>query len=221
MFPVQLVHNEEVVEYPVVQASLTRRYTDLSLRFIEANRDRPFFLYLPHAMPHKPLAASDDFYSPETRDDLYADVIAELDAAVGQMLDKLEEWQLDKTTLVLFLSDNGPWFGGSTGGLRGMKGKTWEGGLRVPLIARLPGVIPAGVVNDQPAASIDILPTICRLVGLGVPEDRVIDGRDIMPLWKDPPAHSPHEAIYGMQGQNLATIRSGKWKLHVRVPVPP
>jgi uncharacterized sulfatase len=218
MFPVQLVRNETVVEYPVAQSMLTQRYTAAAIRFIESNKDRPFFLYLPHAMPHKPLAASDNFYTPETRDDLYADVIAELDWSVGEILSRLKELNLDKRTLVIFTSDNGPWYGGSTGGFRGMKGRTWEGGLRVPMIARMPGVIPAGVVNHEPAASIDVFPTICTLAGAPIPEDRIIDGTDIMPMLKDSGAPSPHEAIYGMQGSNLATIRSGKWKLLVRNP---
>ena len=221
MFPVQLVRDESVVEYPVVQARLTQRYTDHTLRFIEKNRDRPFFIYLPHAMPHKPLAASDNFYTPQTHGDLYADVMSELDASVGRVLDKLNQLSLDDKTLVIFTSDNGPWYGGSTGGLRGMKGKTWEGGLRVPMIARMPGVIPGGIVNDAPAATIDILPTICNLLGLAPPSDRVIDGRDIMPMLKNASAPSPHEAIWGMQGGSLATLRSGKWKLHVRSPGPP
>ena len=220
MFPVQLVHNESVVEYPVVQASLTRRYTDHALRFIEQNRDQPFFIYLPHAMPHKPLAVSDDFYTPESRDNLYADVIAELDASVGRVRDKLRELSLDEQTVVIFTSDNGPWYGGCSGGLRGMKGKTWEGGLRVPMIACMPGVIPAGVVNDAPAATIDLLPTLCGLVGVEPPGDRVIDGLDIMPMLTDATAPSPHDAIFGMQGELLATIRSGPWKLHVRSPGP-
>ncbi len=102
-----------------------------------------------------------------------------------------------------------------------MKGRTWEGGLRVPLIARFPGVIPPGIVNDQPTASIDILPTICHLVGVPVPDDRVVDGRDILPLLKEADAKSPHDAIYAMQGKYLATIRAGKWKLHVRNPGKP
>ena len=220
MYPVQLVHNETVVEYPVVQATLTERYTEKALGFIEQNQQRPFFLYLAHAMPHKPLAASDDFYTPESREDLYADVIAELDWSVGQVLDKLDQLDLDRKTLVIFTSDNGPWYGGSTGGLRGMKGKTWEGGLRVPLIARLPGVIPSGVLNDEPAASIDILPTICGLTGVSLPADRVLDGHDMMPLLRDAAARSPHEAVFGMQGGSLATIRSGKWKLHLLSPGP-
>jgi arylsulfatase A-like enzyme len=220
MFPVQLVRNEEVIEYPVVQASLSRRYTDLTLDFIERNRERPFFVYLPHAMPHKPLAVSDDFYTPETPDNLYADTIAELDHEVGRVLDKLKALKLDRKTLVLFLSDNGPWFGGSTGGLRGMKARTWEGGLRVPMIARMPGIIPAGIVNDTPSGSIDILPTICRLTGARLPKDRTIDGRDLMPFLKDSQATESLRPIFGMQGANLATIRLGKWKLHVRSPGP-
>lgn len=220
MFPVQLVHNESVVEYPVVQATLTQRYTERATRFIEANQDQPFFVYLPHAMPHKPLAASDNFYTYDTPDNLYADVIAELDHSVGRVLAKLKELSLEENTLVIFTSDNGPWYGGATGGLRGMKGKTWEGGLRVPMIARMTGVIPSGVVNDAPAATVDILPTLCNLAGVAVPDDRTIDGRDIMPLLSDADASSPHDAIFGMQGDSLATIRSGKWKLHVRSPGP-
>ncbi len=220
MFPVQLVRNESVAEYPVVQASLTRRYTDHALKFMEQNKDRPFFIYLPHAMPHKPLAVSDNFYTPETRGDLYADVISELDASVGEVLEKLQQLSLDDRTLVIFTSDNGPWYGGSTGGLRGMKGKTWEGGLRVPMIARMPGVIPGGIVNDSVAATIDVLPTICKLAGVQQPVDRIIDGVDIMPLLKDSSVLSPHDAVFGMQGDTLATIRVGKWKLHVRSPGP-
>jgi len=220
MRPVQLVENEKVVEYPVIQSTLTKRYTQRAIDFIERNfrRNRPFFLYLPHAMPHKPLAASEDFYTPVTPDDLYADVIRELDFSVGQILEKLKQLGLDDNTLVLFTSDNGPWYGGSTGGLRGMKARTWEGGLRVPMIARWPGKILAGLVNDSPAGSIDVFPTILNAAGVDVPRDRVIDGKDIWPLLTSARAESPHEALFGMQGPNLATIRSGKWKLHVRSP---
>ncbi|MDG1897703.1 MAG: sulfatase [Fuerstiella sp.] len=216
MFPVQLVHNENVVEYPVVQASLTQRYTQQAVDFIRTNKDRPFFLYLPHAMPHKPLAVSDEFYTPETRDNLYADVIAELDANVGRILDEVSDLGIEQNTLVIFTSDNGPWFGGSTGGLRGMKARTWEGGLRVPMIARMPGTIAAGLISDEPAATIDVLPTVCQLTNTSAPADRIIDGRNILPLLQRPAAKSPHNAIFGMQGANLATIRSGRWKLHVR-----
>ena len=220
MFPVQMVKNEEVTEYPVDQGKLTQLYTDLTLDFAKRNRDHPFFVYLPHAMPHKPLAVSDDFYTPDTPDNLYADVIAELDHSVGLLLDGLEELGLKENTLVLFTSDNGPFYGGSSGGLRGMKGKTWEGGLRVPMIAYMPGTIPPGIVNHHPAATVDILPTACKLTGSPVPDDRVIDGRDIIPMFKSRSEESPHEAIYGMSGRNLAVIRSGKWKLHVLNPGP-
>ncbi len=220
MRPVQLVENEEVVEYPVVQATLTKRYTERALDFVERchRLDCPFFLYLPHAMPHKPLAASDDFYTPETPDDLYADVIRELDWSVGQILEKLKALGIDDNTMVVFTSDNGPWYGGSTGGLRGMKGHTWEGGLRVPMIARWPGRIPAGLVNDAVAASVDILPTFLKAAGVAVPRDRKIDGEDLWSVLTSADAESPHEAVFGMQGPNLATVRSGRWRLHVRSP---
>jgi len=220
MRPVQLVENETVIEYPVIQATLTKRYTERALDFIDRSykRRRPFFLYLPHAMPHKPLAASEDFYTPDTPADLYADVMRELDWSVGQILAKLRQLGLEENTLVLFTSDNGPWYGGNTGGLRGMKGRTWEGGLRVPLIARWPGKIPAGVVNNSLAGSTDIFPTILKAAGLDVPKDRVIDGESIWPLLTSSNAQSPHEAIFGMRGTNLMTVRSGKWRLHVRSP---
>ncbi len=220
MFPVQLIENETVVEYPVVQATLTERYTARAIDFIERHHDEPFFLYLPHAMPHKPLAVSDHFYTPASRDNLYADVIRELDASVGRLLEALRAQQIDERTLVIFTSDNGPWYGGSTAGLRGMKGRTWEGGLRVPMIARMPGTIPPGVVNDAPAGTIDVLPTVCQLTGARLPQDRQLDGRDLLPILQDSAAAGPHQAIFGMRGDSLATIRAGRWKLHVRNPGP-
>jgi uncharacterized sulfatase len=220
MRPVQLVEDDRVVEYPVVQATLTKRYTQRALSFVERScRDnRPFFLYLAHAMPHKPLAASEDFYTPETPDDLYADVIRELDWSVGQVLSRIRQLGIAGDTMVLFLSDNGPWYGGSTGGLRGMKALTWEGGLRVPMIAWWPGRIPAGRTSDAVAGTIDVLPTILKAVGLTSPDERKIDGRDLWPLLTTPDAESPHQALFGMQGPNLATVRSGRWRLHVRSP---
>jgi uncharacterized sulfatase len=171
-------------------------------------------------MPHKPLAASEDFYTPETREDLYADVIRELDWSVGQILKALSDRGLDNNTMVVFTSDNGAWNGGSTGGLRGMKGSSWEGGIRVPMIARLPGQIPGGVVQNGIAGTIDIFPTFCKLAGAKIPNDRTIDGLDILPMMKNASAKTPHEAIFAMQGAFLAMVRSGKWKLHVRTPQP-
>jgi len=216
MRPVELIDGEEVVEYPVVQALLTKKYTERAIRFIRGHRDRPFFLYLPHAMPHKPLAASEAFYK-QSSSGLYGDVIAELDWSVGEILRTLKETGLDEKTLVIFTSDNGPWFGGSTGNLRGMKGKTWEGGIRVPMIARWPGMIPSGRVISEPCGSIDIFPTVLKAAGATLPEDHSIDGKDIMPVWcADAP--TPHDALFAMQGGNLMTVRSGQWKLHVHPP---
>ena len=136
---------------------------------------------------------------------------------MGQVLEKIQELGLDRQTLVIFLSDNGPWFGGSTGGLRGMKAQTWEGGIRVPFIARWPGHIPEGHERDAVAGSIDVFPTVLQAAGLPLPDGPEIDGRDLMPvLTSDAP--SPHEAVYAMSGKDLRTVRSGRWKLHVRPP---
>jgi uncharacterized sulfatase len=212
MRPVELRANEERFEYPVEQTTLTQRYTDRALAFIETHKDRPFFLYLPHAMPHKPLAASESFYQ-KGGAGLYGDVIAELDDAVGRVLAKLKELKLDERTLVLFTSDNGPWYGGSSGNLRGMKGQNWEGGIRVPLIARWPGKILPGRVSHEPAIMMDLFVTTLTAAGIDLPQDRTIDGRDIMPLLTSD-AKSPHEAIFSVQGKNLRTIRAGRWKLH-------
>jgi arylsulfatase A-like enzyme len=213
MRPVQLIDGEKVVEYPVVQATLTKRYTDRALSFIERNKDKPFFLYFAHAMPHKPLAASEKYYL-KSGAGLYGDVISELDASVGRVLAKLKELKLDDNTFVVFTSDNGPWFGGSTGGLRGMKGTSWEGGYRVPFIARWPGTIPARHVNNEPAIMMDLFATTLKVCGIAAPSDRVIDGSDIRPLLTSD-AKSPHEVIVGAQGPRLATVRDARWKLHV------
>ena len=216
MRPVQLIDGDRVVEYPLVQATLTERYTKRALEFIERQREQPFFLYLAHAMPHKPLAASEHYYK-KSDGGLYGDVMAELDAGVGAVLDALHEVGLDERTLVLFTSDNGAWFGGSTGGLRGMKGSTYEGGVRVPLIAHWPGRIPAGHVSDQLAGTIDLFPTVAQAAGIPLPGDRKFDGRDIWPLLTGA-ANSPHQALFGHQASRLATVRDGRWKLHVLPP---
>jgi len=134
------------------------------------------------------------------------------------VLRRLKDHGLDEDTLVLFLSDNGAWYGGSTGGLRGMKARPWEGGLRVPMIARWPGRIPQGVVSQGICGIIDIFPTVLEAAGVRAPGDRVIDGRNILPMLSAANAPSPHEAIYAMSGPYLHMIRSGRWKLHVRTP---
>lgn len=216
MRPVELIDGETRVEYPVVQATLTKRYTERAIRFMTANKDRPFFLYLPHAMPHKPLAASEAFYK-KSGAGLYGDVISELDWSVGMILDKLKELNLEKKTFVIFTSDNGPWFGGYSGGLRGMKGQQWEGGIRTPMIARWPGVIPPGQTISETAGSIDVFPTALALAGAPLPQDRTIDGRDIMPMLTRK-APSPHEILIAQSGPKVTTVVSGRWKLHVKAP---
>ncbi len=212
MRPVHLYDGDRLTRTLVVQTSLTKMYTERALKIIDENKSKPFFLYLAHAMPHKPLAASERFYRASGAG-LYGDVMAELDWSVSQILDKLKDLELDEQTLIIFSSDNGPWFGGSTGGLRGMKGQTWEGGLRVPLIARWPGHIPEGHVSDEPAVILDVFTTVLNAAGIPIPTDRPIDGKDIMPLLTSD-AKSPHESVYSMKGETLCTVRSGKWKLH-------
>jgi uncharacterized sulfatase len=219
MHRVELMDNEKVAEYPVVQATLTRRYTEKALEFLVRNKDRPFFLYLPHAMPHKPLACSEAFYRKGSAG-LYGDVMAELDWSVGQVLAKLKELGLDKNTLVIFTSDNGPWYGGSTGGLRGMKGQNWEGGLRVPFIVAWPGHIPAGHESHEPAIMMDVFATTLAAAKIAPPKDRVLDGKNIMPLLTSK-AKSPHPAVFSFKGEKVSTVRSGKWKLHLLPPAAP
>lgn len=216
MRPVMLCRDEQAVEYPVVQSYLTQRYTGEAVEFIRKNQNQPFFLYLPHAMPHKPLAASEKFYTPETRDDLYSDVVRELDWSVGQVIQTIRNLGIADNTLVVFSSDNGPWFGGSTGGLRGMKGSNWEGGTRVPGIFWWPGHIPGDRVITAPCATIDVFPTVTRLAGCAAGPNS-IDGHDIMSLL-DGSATSMKRQIYAWSGTTLGSIREGKWKLHVAMP---
>jgi uncharacterized sulfatase len=216
MRPVRLLDGEQEVEYPVVQATLTRRYTERAIRFIERNRSRPFCLYLAHSMPHKPLACSESFYN-KSGAGLYGDVLAELDWSVGQVLTKLKDLGLDERTLVVFTSDNGPWYGGSTGGLRGMKSTTWEGGFRVPCIFRWPGRLTAGAVCRDLAVTMDLFATALAAAGVSAPKDRVIDGKDLLPLFSGK-EHAGQSVVFGHEGPRIATVRDSRWKLHVLPP---
>ncbi|MBX9789570.1 MAG: sulfatase-like hydrolase/transferase [Pirellulales bacterium] len=217
MRPVQLVDGRQVVEYPLVQATLTERYTKRALEFIERRRQQPFFLYIAHAMPHKPLACSEKFYK-QSGAGLYGDALAELDDSVGQVLAKLVDVGIDDRTMVIFTSDNGPWCGGSSGGLRGMKGTSWEGGFRVPCLVRWPGKVAAGRVVDEPAVMMDLFETVWEGAGLTEQRARATDGRSLWPwLAVNASAETPplHEFILGQHGGQLATIRDRRWKLHV------
>lgn len=213
MRPVQVLEGTEVAEYPVVQATLTTRYAKRATDFIQRHAKKPFFLYFAEAMPHKPLAASEKHYL-KTPGGLYGAALADLDDSVGAVLDALKQNGVDENTLVLFSSDNGAWFGGSCGGLRGMKGTSWEGGYRVPMIARWPGKIPAGRVNKELAVMMDLFATVLAATATKMPDDRVLDGHDLMPILAgDGP--SPHDFVFGHQGPKLVTIRDARWKLHL------
>jgi arylsulfatase A-like enzyme len=217
--PLPLIEGEKVIGLMPDQTQLTTRYTDHAVRFIERNRDRPFFLYVAHNMPHVPLHVSDKFKGKSARG-LYGDVIMEIDWSVGQILDALKKNGLDRKTLVVFTSDNGPWLlygnhAGSALPLREGKMTTFDGGLREPCIMRWPGKIPPGTVCHELAATMDLLPTMAKLAGAEVPADRVIDGRDIWPLMSsEPGAKTPHEAYFYYWNKHLQAVRSGKWKLH-------
>ena len=217
---VPLMRNEEVIEYPANQPALTERYTEEVVKFITANKDKPFFVYLPHTMPHYPLHVSERFKG-KSAGGLFGDVIECIDWSVGQILAALKKLGLDEKTLVIYTSDNGP-AAGSAGPLRGKKGSTWEGGMREPCIMRWPGKVPAGSTCGELATIMDLLPTLAKLAGTAAPTDRVIDGKDIAPLIAGTAgAKSPHEAFFyhTAQGQ-LAAVRCGKWKLHLKPPQP-
>lgn len=209
--------NKEVS--PKDQVNLTTDYTNKAVDFINRNKKRPFFLYVAHSMPHVPLFVSDKFKG-KSKQGLYGDVIMEIDWSVGQIVKAIDDNKLSRRTLILFTSDNGPWLsygnrGGSAGPLREGKGTTWEGGQRVPCIARWTDQIAPGSICHEPAMHIDLFPTIARLINVQGPKHR-IDGRDIASLFSTPTvAKSPHEAYYFYWGQELQAIRSGKWCLHL------
>lgn len=212
-----LYRNEQVIERPADQTSLTRRYMEESISFIQRNKNKPFLLYLPHTFPHIPLYASKDFKGKSPRG-LYGDVVEELDHSVGQILKALRDMEIDQNTLVVFSSDNGPWTahqlaGGSAGLLRGGKGSTWEGGMRVPGIAWGPGIVHPKQVITSPASLMDLF-TTCTLLGGGqVPRDREIDGVDLRPVLKGIGAN-PRNDMFFYRGQQLFAARVGDFKAH-------
>lgn len=219
--PLPLIENETAINPDVTpedQEKLTAAYTERAVKFIDANKDRPFFLYVAHTFPHVPLFVGEKFRGSSPQG-LYGDVIQEIDWSVGEILATLNKHGLANDTLVLFTSDNGPWLNygnhaGSAGPLREGKGTCWEGGVRVPCVARWPGRIPAGSVCHEPVMTIDLLPTVAKLIGAELPK-LPIDGKDIGPLLRNEPgAKCPHEAYYFyFQVNQLQALRSGKWKL--------
>jgi len=211
-----LYRNEELVERPADQTTLTRRYTEEATQFIRAHKQGPFFLYFAHTFPHVPLFASSRFHG-QSRRGLYGDVVEELDWSVGQVLETLRKEGLAENTFVFFTSDNGPWLiqgqaGGSAGPLREGKGSTWEGGMREPGIAWWPGRISAKVTHEL-ACTMDLFPTCLKLAGPEIPKDRIIDGVDMAPiLFGSGP--SQREDFFYYRGAQLYAVRKGQFKAH-------
>jgi uncharacterized sulfatase len=223
--PLELYRDARPIEHPVDQSTLTERYTEEAVRFIRSAGQRPFFLYLPYAMPHLPISASARFRG-RSRAGLYGDVIETLDWSAGEILKTLREQGVDENTMVVFTTDNGPWLNlpdrmlqqgnepwhaGTKNLLRGSKGGTYEGGIRVPCIVRWPGVIPARRVNADIACTLDLFMTIAKAAGAPLVEDRVYDGLDLLPLMQGK-AKPPRETFYYFRGRFLEAVREGSWK---------
>jgi len=213
--PLPLMREEKVIEAPVDQPPITQRYTEEVVSFIKANAAKPFFIYLPHTSVHVPLFPGKDFEG-KSANGKYGDWIEEVDASTGTILKTLKELNLDQKTLVIFTSDNGSSGsrGGSNAPLKGTKGTTDEGGMRVACVMRWPGKIPAGKICDKLSSTLDMLPTLTSLAGGEIPSDRTIDGHNISDLmFGKEGAQSPHEAFFYYHTTQLQAVRSGKWKL--------
>jgi arylsulfatase A-like enzyme len=216
-FNVPLLRGEKIVEQPADQTTLTRRYTEEAVKFIREHREKPFFLYLAHNLPHVPLFRSKAFAG-HSRRGLYGDVVEEVDWSVGQVLAALRELQLGENTLVVFTSDNGPWLsfgeqGGSAGPLRNGKGTTWEGGMREPAVAWWPGKIEPGRVSTELASTMDLLATMQHLAGFDLPQDRAYDSFDLTPVLLGT-GPSGRETMFYYRGTRLMAARQGPWKAH-------
>ncbi len=217
-FNVPLIENTQVIERPADQTTITKRYTEKAIQFIEQNKAQPFFLYLAHSMPHIPLFVSEEFRG-RSKASLYVDVIEEIDWSVGELLKALEKNQLDQNTIVVFTSDNGPWLlfkthGGSAGPLRAGKGTTFEGGQRVPTVFWGPGIVTSGVI-DQMGATLDLLPTFANLAGAEVPSDRKMDGYDLSQVLSQK-STSPLKDFYYWAFAELHAYRNEQYKLHIK-----
>ncbi len=213
-----LIENGKTIALDPDQSTFTRMFTDKAVEFIEANKAGPFFLYVPHVMPHVPIAASKDFKGKSARG-LYGDAVEEVDWSVGQILDAIKQHQIDGQTIVLFLSDNGPFLSygdhaGSAGPFREGKLTTFEGGVRVPLIARWPKHIAGSLTSDELITGLDLLPTLAKLVDAPLPT-RKIDGLDLSPLLLGKPGAHGRSVFAYFSGSELHAIREGNWKLHV------
>lgn len=215
MNPLPLYRNTTILEAPLVQETFAQRLVGEAKAVIEAPSDKPFFLYVAHIAPHLPLRPGPSFRG-KSKQGLYGDFIEEMDWTTGEIFKALKAAGKDRDTLVIFTSDNGPWWEGSSGPLRDRKGGTYEGSYGVPFIARWPGKIPGGIVSDQMSMNIDLLPTLSALAGARVPTDRVIDGQDIWPILTKRGAQTPHEKLFFFSNANIAAVRTQDWRLLVR-----
>ncbi len=213
MNPFPLYRGETMIEANNDHPTLTERYAVEAAAFIERHKTERFFLFFAHSMPHSPLAVSPKFEG-KSNAGFYGDVVEMIDWSMGRVFDALKESGIDDKTLVIFTSDNGPWYEGSSGPYRDRKGSSWEGGVRVPFLARWPGVIPAGVTSGGISMNTDLLPTIAKLAGATIPTDRAIDGKDIYSLWLGG-RESPHDALYFFNEDKIAAIRTQQWKFVV------
>jgi arylsulfatase A len=213
MTPSVLMQDDRVIEQPVNLATLTRRYTETATSFIRSAASSPFFLYFPHTFPHIPLAASQRFRG-KSPHGIYGDVLMEVDWSVGEVMRALRETGVANNTLVLFSSDNGPWYQGSPGKLRGRKGETWEGGVREPFIAWMPGRVPKGQVSNALGSMLDVTPTVAKLCGAAMPS-KPVDGIDAWPLWTGQAKNNDREPLLYFDDVHLQCARWGRWKLHV------
>ncbi|TRX50912.1 sulfatase [Fulvivirga sp. M361] len=223
MYDVPLMENNEIIERPADQRTITHRYTEKAVSYIQANKDQPFFLYLAHSLPHIPLFAHDDFKG-KSKQGLYGDVIEEIDWSVGKILQKLRDVNLKDNTVVVFTSDNGPWLafkshGGSAGPLRAGKGTTFEGGQRVPAIFWGPGIVKPAIVSEM-GSTLDLIHTFATLSGTKVPADRKMDGYDLSSVLKGTTEVSPRSEFFYWTEAKLYAVRSGKWKLHIQQTEP-
>ncbi len=215
--PLPLLRNEDVIEAPVDQTTLTRRYTDEAISFIQANQENPFFLYLPLTMPHNPVHVSPEFKD-QSENGLYADCVEEIDWSTGKILDTLDKLNLSGRTLVIFTSDNraAKRWGGSNAPLSGYKDSVQEGGMRVPCIAHWPSQIMPGQRPDELTTTMDLFPTFVSLAGGDLPTDRHIDGRDIWPMLTDSEEMKTKASVFYYYRQDqLQAVRFGKWKLYL------
>jgi arylsulfatase A len=215
--PLPLLRDDKVIETVSLdgQDQLTERYTAEAIKFLRDNKDRPFFLYLPHTAIHGPLHPGQAFRG-KSKNGLYGDWVEETDASIGRVMDALRDLKLDKNTLVVFSSDNGATKSGSNAPFNGFKASVSEGGMRVPTIAWWPGKIAADTSSNAVTGNIDLLPTFVKLAGGEVPKDRVIDGKDLWPLLSGTKTESPHDAYYCFAGNGLMkAVRSGPWKLYL------